>query len=388
MAGDYPGASQAEAGYPGAYEAVQSDCIGSWAGSYRGAINPCEVAMTIHALPNLDIEKFRKVYALVSGGATDGERASAKARAEEIAKKAGLTLSEAVSKMDIQPKQKSANFFEGFDDYMEQKHPGWKAERAKEKAERDIRENARRAIVLEIYGSEKALFARNEREAKLEISVEHLASWSYETDDDGTEYRIAASLDGVSEAFWRVDDITSAIRKAVMSAYPWPSNLGDALKEVKDWDRLRLDRALFCGGEWNHHSEVECRISLLEHALTEGQPATSWQDVQARFDWHRYEEERQWIDPTERHDPFMDRIEADFAILRSLYENSGSQSAAVQTGRRTNADKRAAVLSILDTEPELSDREIARRVGVSPQTANNWRRRTVKDGHSNYARAN
>lgn len=41
--------------------------------------------------------------------------------------------------------------------------------------------------------------------------------------------------------------------------------------------------------------------------------------------------------------------------------------------RRTTAHKRADVLSMLDTHPELSDREIARRVGVSPQTVSTWR---------------
>ncbi|WP_394077672.1 KilA-N domain-containing protein [Xanthobacter albus] len=37
---------------------------------------------------------------------------------------------------------------------------------------------------------------------------------------------------------------------------------------------------------------------------------------------------------------------------------------------RTNADKRAEVLSMLDAHPEFSDREIARRAGISPQTVN------------------
>lgn len=35
----------------------------------------------------------------------------------------------------------------------------------------------------------------------------------------------------------------------------------------------------------------------------------------------------------------------------------------------------ADVLSMLDTHPELSEREIARRVGVSPQTVSTWRRK-------------
>lgn len=46
--------------------------------------------------------------------------------------------------------------------------------------------------------------------------------------------------------------------------------------------------------------------------------------------------------------------------------------------RRTNADKRRDVLAVLNagnpgTAP-LTDREIARRAGVSPQTAGNIRR--------------
>lgn len=32
-------------------------------------------------------------------------------------------------------------------------------------------------------------------------------------------------------------------------------------------------------------------------------------------------------------------------------------------------------VSKLDTNPELSDREISRSVGVSPQTVKNWRKR-------------
>jgi hypothetical protein len=43
------------------------------------------------AASKLDIEKFRKVHALVGGGAAAGERAAARARAEAMAKSAGLT---------------------------------------------------------------------------------------------------------------------------------------------------------------------------------------------------------------------------------------------------------------------------------------------------------
>lgn len=322
--------------------------------------------MTAHTLPKLDIEKFRKVYALVSRGATAGERAAAKARAEAMAKSAGMTFAQAVSKLDTpNPAPKPSS--NPFDDFFNS--PEARAKRA----ERERKDDIKRKAVLERYGSETALFARNAREILLDAAITPLATWDYWTDDDGAPHRFASTLDGKKSQFWDVKDITPAIREAVKNAYPWPSNLDGMLKEVKQWDRLEWDRGLFNGGEWYHYAEVECRVSLLEHALEEGQPATSWEDIQARFNWKRYKEERQWINPTERVDPFMDRLEEDFRIMRGQAETV--QSAPVQTGHRTNADKRASVLSMLDKNPELSDREISRRAGVSPQTVNNWRKR-------------
>lgn len=328
--------------------------------------------MIAQAASKLDIGKFRKVHSLMAGGSTDGERSAARARAETMAAKAGMTLAEAVSSLDRQPAAQPSSFFEGFDDWMEVKEPGWKDERAREKAARNARDDLRRAEVMEQYGSEKALFARTEREVALDAAIAHIATWDHWTDDDGTRHRFAATLNGnlPKYGYWSLSDITPAIREAVTTAYPWPSRLDDALQEVKAWDRLRLDRGLVSGGEWNHYAEVECRFVLLEHALQTGQPAASWDDIQARFDWKRYEFERQWLDPTECEDPFMDRLEADFVILRQ----KGSPQCGYPSPR-TTAEKRAAVLSTLDAHPELSDREIARRLGVSPQTVNTWRRK-------------
>jgi hypothetical protein len=322
------------------------------------------------------MDKFGKVRRLMDKGATEGERKAARTAATKMAARAGLSLKEAVSKMDAQPSARPVNIFEGFDDWMEAKEPGWKAERAREKAARDSRDDLRRAEVMSVYGSEAALFARTEWESLLNVAIAPLATWDYWTDNDGTEHRFAATLDGKRPkmALWHVEDITPALHEAVTTAYPWPSSLDNALKEVRAWDRLGRDRALFAGGEWNHYAEVECRIVLLEHALNVGWPAASWDDVQARFDWKRYEFERQWINPTERKDPFLDRIEADVAHLTSCMVVTPLQTPAC-ADRRTNADKRRDVRSMLDAEPSLSDREISRRCGVSPQTVGNWRRR-------------
>lgn len=330
--------------------------------------------MNVHLPTQLDVEKFRKVHSLMMGGATDGERSAARARAIAMATKAGMTLPEAVSKLDTKPAAPFVNVFAGFDDWMEEKEPGWKTKKAQEKVERNSRDALRRAEILKQYGSERALFARTEREALLDEAIAPLVSkWSYWTDDDGVEFRSAEVIDGhePKHGSWWIDDITPAIRGAVTNAYPWPSKLDAALREVQFWDRLRWDRGLFCD-EWNHYAEVECRIALLEQALKGGQPATCWEDVDARFAWKRYEFSRQWLDPMEPNDPFLARVEADIATLRAKeVPTVGSPSLSP----RTNAEKREAVLSMLDAHPEFSDREIARRVGVSPQTVNTWRRK-------------
>lgn len=326
------------------------------------------------AASTLDTAKFRKVHALMAGGATEGERAAAKIQAGKIAERAGLTIDQAVSEMDGVKVTASANFFDGFDDWMEKREPGYKAREAQKKATRNSRDDVRRAQLLNQYDSEAALFARNAQEAALDAAIAPLATWDYWTDDDGRMHRFAKAMDGKEPKFgsWVVEDLTPAIRDAVTTAYPWPSSLDAALLEVKAWDRLRWDRCLFCNyGEYTHYAEVECRIALLEHDLKTGRPAASWGDVQARLDWKRYEFERQWIDPTERDDPFLDRLEADIARLA---QESGK---VVHSGRRTNADKRNAVLSMLDEQPELSDREISRRCGVSPQTVNTWRKKSA-----------
>ncbi|MFG1182130.1 winged helix-turn-helix domain-containing protein [Xanthobacter versatilis] len=336
-------------------------------------------------MATLDIEKLRKVRGLMTGGATEGERAAAHSRAEAIAKAAGMTLKVALSKLDAPAQPKPRSWFDDFADAMEAKEPGYKAREAAKQAERNARDARRRAEVLAAYGSEAALFIRTEREALLEAAIAPLATWDQWTDDAGTVHRFAKALDGVASDFWNVKDITPAIREVVTSAYPWPATLAEALSEVKDWDRLRWDRGLFCRpGEWSHYAEVECRVTLLEDELKSGRPAASWDDLQARFDWKRYTEERTWIDPTPRDDPFLDRLEADFAFLKASAQAAGQESTAPNGSqaasapqpatRRTNAQKRADVLSMLDTHPDLSDREIARRAGVSPQTVNTHRR--------------
>lgn len=59
--------------------------------------------MNMHTLSKLDTERFRKVHTLILKGATAGERAAAKARAEAMAMKSGMTFAQAVSMLDASP---------------------------------------------------------------------------------------------------------------------------------------------------------------------------------------------------------------------------------------------------------------------------------------------
>ncbi|MDH0125780.1 helix-turn-helix domain-containing protein [Brucella intermedia GD04153] len=322
--------------------------------------------MNIHAASNLDIEKFRKVYALVTGGATEGERSAAKARAGKIAERAGMSLLDAVSKLDA-PKPTSKPASNPFDDLFNS--PEMRAQRA----ERQRKDGVKRERVLREYGSVKAVFDPTPWEFALRKAIEPFSILIPYACVSGVQRHYTASMDG--ELAGDFIKGTPRVKSAISSAFPMPTTIRAAMDEIKSWNRLRWDRSLFFDTH-EPEAEVSVRTRLVEEFVAR-EPVHSWDDMEARFAWKKYEFESEYIDPVERKDPFMDRIEDDFAILRGLYEKRDIETPHVHTGHRTNADKRAAVLSMLDAQPELSDREISRRVGVSPQTVGNWRRRTA-----------
>lgn len=118
---------------------------------------------------------------------------------------------------------------------------------------------------------------------------------------------------------------------------------------------------------------VRVRQAFLESTLdTLSEP--TFEGMAARLEWLRYRIEYDLSHDVHDDLAMVDAMKLDLAILRRT-RATVAQTPPVQNGRRTNAEKRDAVLSMLDAEPGLSDREIGRRVGVSPQTVNNWRKR-------------
>ncbi|CDN91781.1 winged helix-turn-helix domain-containing protein [Agrobacterium tumefaciens] len=332
----------------------------------------------------LDIEKFRKVHVLITKGATDGERASAKGRCEAMAKKAGLSLKQAVSKLDASAAPKPAGFFDDFADWMEEREPGFKAKRSKEEAEREARYAKRRAEILREFGTLKAFFdPTTEEQLILDAAKPFITAVEKYEDVCGTIREQITGYGGSRGSFVTAGKVSAAALDAVKNAYPFPTSILDAFAELKRWDKLERDRACF----YDHHefyfdTPVELRIDQLRGVMR-SMPVTSWADLEARFWYKSYAWQQQWLDEKDFEDDEWARLFADFQILRASAKNGHppqepDTAHPAQNGRRTNADKAADVKSLLQSNPELSDREISRRVGVSPQTVGNWRTRLAQ----------
>lgn len=316
----------------------------------------------------LDMDKFAKVHRLMSEGATDGERAAARARAEAMASRAGMTLKQAASKMDA--KARADDPFAGLREMMRE---------GQEKRRRYS--SARCQEALKRYGNVAGVFLRQPIEVALFNAATPFAVREQFEDYCGTKRWFTQKLGGAGSYSMREADPAAVL--AIHDGWPMPPTLSGILNELRFWETLRRDRSAFAdatgGGEYMHDLEANFRRELLEHKIRT-RPITSWDDMQARLDWNQFEWESQWIDPAghARSDADeVERLRRDFVILRKLYEapaqNGHAEPAPPADLRRTNADKQRDIVSILDSEPGLSNREIARRCGVSPQTVGNWR---------------
>lgn len=325
--------------------------------------------MNIHTASNLDIERFRKVHALVTGGATEGERAAAKARASKIAAKAGMALSDAVSKLDA-PKPKSTNFFEGFDDWMEEKEPGYKDREAKARSKKEEQRRKQQQELLKVYGSEEALFAETDQERLLRVTLEPLA--------DKSEYHNCSDTYISGYAGWTCRKPTPPLWESIECAFALPADVQGVWSEYQHWQQLGDARYTF---DAMHETPiwVRAREAALEH-LMDTVPAQNPDDFRVRLIWLEHLNGREYSRDSQEDSDLIATMRTDFENLSQTIGKAASSehgSDSHRQSRRTNADKRVAVMSMLDTQPELSDREISRRLGVSPQTVGNWRRRLM-----------
>lgn len=317
----------------------------------------------------LDLDRFTKVRTLMTGGATPGERYAAKTRAEALAKKAGISFASACARADAANPKPQGNpfgsaegFASAFSDFMNR--PEMQAQR--EASER-LRKVKLRAVLKE-YGSEEAVFHPSDRERGLEAACK-----PFVVVKETTGWRIGSLLgwDGGSK-------MPPKVWGAVATAYPMPRTVVGLWAEFAAWEKLADDRDAVAEHDampvW-----IRARCLVLENAL-DVVPASNLDDMLARQSWMEHLNGQGFSRDIHDDTKLLATIRRD--LERLARERPGasvqpSAGAAVQNGRSTAAGRRRAILSMLD-DPDtcgLSDREIGRRVGVSPTTVGSLRRK-------------
>lgn len=321
------------------------------------------------------LETFAKVRALHDRTDNPGERAAAASRMEALARSAGMTVAEAVSKLDTPPPTTRGGAADFFDT------PFFREAMARREQERSGRWNA----ALREYGSEEAVFASGPWEQALEDACERFV-----VRKETTGWRIGSLWGWDAFSF---EDPAQEIVDAVETAYPMPMNVRQAWAEFMFWDKLGRDREARGSGWGDPSPPVAVRSRLVERLL-DTMPAETLNDLRARLSWMDWRNDLETAPDPKEERARLATLRADVermgARIREqedavqnghrckpapgFYEQPAKPSAPVQSGqsRRTNADKRRAVLDLLGQG--LADREIARRVGVSPQTVGNVRR--------------
>ena len=308
--------------------------------------------MNSHA-SKLDIDKLRKVRALMEGGKTEGERQAATNRAEALAARAGMTLRQALSKLDKpEASPSSRDCHASFDDKVEERQRGWKSRMAKEKSDRAARRIDRWIDLLKQYGpaNDEELYKNTPMEARLR---EALASLPL----SGHRFQ---GYDG-----WTSGSPTPSMWEA-LGAVSLPITVQAAWAEYQQWQALTDARAII-SPDYRPEKWIRARQAALEHLL-DTMRTPSVEGIRARLEWMQFLLEQ----PTSR------EVERDCAVLAMLRADFEALACNVQSGRRSATEQRAEVLALLRATPSLSDREIARRVGCSPQTVGNLRRRATE----------
>lgn len=318
------------------------------------------------------LETFAKVRALHDSTTSPGEKESAAARMKAIAVKAGFTVEQALSKLDTRRPVTDAQFMvDAFAEFMD------RPEAVAERNEREARRRVEVAAILARYGSEDAVFTDTPMEAALRAACESLLG-------QGETWETGSSLDGWGIHASRAT-MPLSVRHAASQAWPLPETVASAWAEYEAADRLTHERYIV-DDYFNPYPFTEARQQLVAEILNT-LPARSLNDMRARGAWLSHwadgEAEQSRDDQRTVVATFRADIERMGQRIReqdaTTTGNSNSKPASpVQTGqpaRPTRADRHAAIRTLV--AEGHGDREIARRLGISPTTVGTVRRGMV-----------
>ena len=207
-----------------------------------------------------------------------GERTSAEARLIEFARRAGLSLEQAIAQHERPAKQAAArNIFAGFDDWMEEREPGHKARCAAAKAEKERQRVIRRDAAVAHYGSEEAVLAPCAKEMLLRKAV---APWRKAS---ARPYqRWTASVDGYRHF---LEKLPLRVAVAIGGAYPLPTTFSQAREEHSYWLKRRqeIEDVLVNFGDDGLDLLVQIRLDVVRKLLETGLRLDSLKEIVARL---------------------------------------------------------------------------------------------------------
>jgi len=321
--------------------------------------------------------RFIKIVALMNSTAHEGEKAAARTRAEAVAKSCGMTFDQAMAASKVQPAQPKpfVNIMDGWDDWMEEKEPGYKARRAKEKSDKASARRARVKILMQKYGSEEAGLAPCEKEKLLHKALKPWLKYCKRPHQRWT-YSV-----GGSGAYWLFDFKDSPyIREAVANAYPLPTTFQEAMLEYEYWNERRIEMEDLldglCGDE-PLDRPASLRRDLIEDLLIKDMVLTTLPDLLARLKFAR-KRENSWEgteDAVFRDLEAMVKAQADPSNL-----STGSKGPQNVRGDVSSAGGQMAcsthicptpngqIEEMLGADASQSDRSIARACRCSPTT--------------------
>jgi hypothetical protein len=270
-----------------------------------------------------------------------------------------------------------ANPFGGFDDWMEKQEPGHKARCAAERARQTQEQAAYRAAVIARYGGKDAATKPTEIERTIDAAVAPFMRKEMHTDSRDPTPR--TTLDGW---WWDGGQISERVVAAMQAALPLPTTIAEAKAEYDIWRERDCELEAIQGRGRDTWLSLGCylRLHLVTNLLHHCLRAVSIEDALVRQRAIRDDD----MPPDENEQDAM------LADLEHLARTQTTPISPVQTGHHATATARRAEVERLLSDPAtatLPDREIARRVGVSPQTIGNIRRRAGMQGPPQHSQA-
>ncbi|GGJ22659.1 Lrp/AsnC family transcriptional regulator [Neoroseomonas lacus] len=332
------------------------------------------------SIEHINRDRFRKVWNLAKESPSAGERDAAMARAEAMLASAGLSMADAPCILAETEPAHPRDIFDGFDDWMEAKQPGYKAEAAAARAEKACGREEFRQTVIRKYGSEESAKAPTARERALDSAAAPFVCREMKTYSNGTFPNW--TLDGWDPFGLSKGEMPAHVRAALETALPWPKTLAEAADELAWWEHR--DREI--GAAWgdvrgDSYLSLACyaRRNMIDDALAYDIPAADIRDLIHR---QRHGMDRDWHDEKINAAVLADLERFAAQGNQSEQPEAGGQrvSETVQFGQTATQRREAVVVMLSDPDTAaLPNRELARRAGVSPSTVSNIRRRLAKE---------